>query len=799
MGRATCMLGGTGRAWLDRAGYTARRVELLLSLEKFPGTRGHTPPSIRGCVPPGQPNSMDMVDLGGYTHPTSDMASSNKHVNFSVTSVSYTGDNTACEASEWVCAVGASGSLSWESLPSDGNKELVTLVPAFSDLQASWASQLDASSREMVYDHLAGGEVAYPPDAYYLVVGLAVSGLGVPTQLGEQEGCPWVGWDGLSVMANKAGAISIAAKPIGALSVAAWCLGYRLGQHVLPGSLTARTYMDQLLGALELWPAAVVNAVADAHRTTAPPSREEVVPKEEKSSIRYRAWAAQRFSSSFGRDACGWWPTSLLVEAVERKAIPTVVDKGDHVVVVWRSANVRDQALNGNNGSATNTDDVKLTAAEKKRRADQSARDKALAKVQQQVGSTIKGSGDYKAVAKVASRALESAKPRVPAAAQWLASMAGVPELGPLAARFGAMGISRLQKMLGSSTLKGSGAYHFAPVASAGVLPTADSSEVHTFSSTVQLGQLKTGAAGVLVDHSFTLSADNRALWPMAAAASRGFQMWCPLQFLLVYKPEVPSGITQTYGTIVMAHLADVNESLPVDRRMASGFEGAAMGMVHEPLLLGVECAKGSAPVNCYFVDNKLTDIEMATHGKITVQVTGTSACENQVVGSLYLVSKLAMSRQRTPDNTLAYAHITRTGGAAATPLGAAASSSVSRGLSASVNSAGTVLTLGNLVPGDILWLSFSYVGVSQVVAQPTLAVTNLEQVMVQNNYGSGFVMFPGAGGSSTNANFSVWYRYTGPPGRTGTLTMSTTSLPSSSTVDVLVQLMGTGLVAADF
>jgi len=204
-------------------------------------------------------------------------------------------------------------------------------------------------------------------------------------------------------------------------------------------------------------------------------------------------------------------------------------------------------------------------------------------------------------------------------------------------------------------------------------------------------------------------------------------------------------------------------------------------------------------PTQCYFVDTKNTDDELTHHGKVVVHLTGTANYENQVVGSLYAAYKVRLYRRRLPTAIGTYCHVVRSGVTASAPYGTTAVSTQSKGLTVTCNTAGNLLTFPNLVPGDTIMFQAQYVGVSQVVATPTFTFTNFDLQTIQNNYGSGLVLFPGAGTASTNASFGMFLKYTGPPGRTATIGLSTTSIPSSAVMDLFVTVVGTGLANTDF
>jgi len=458
------------------------------------------------------------------------------------------------------------------------------------------------------------------------------------------------------------------------------------------------------------------------------------------------------------------------------------IDHLPHKVVSW-GVRVRDAALNGSNGSATNTDDVKGNGQKKHQKAKQIAKD------------VIKGAAEG------------GSRP--------LAAALGIPQAAPLLARAGhriggnavdavyrALGWGKYDGKWGSgpkSTMKNSvktnslltGSCPPAAVEFAGeICSDVFSSD---FVTTVQ-----TQTSGTFFTLKLVINPGNQNLCPQAFSKTLGFELYkvrgLMLEFLTSYGPLASGSL----GNLGFCFDPDSSSPAPTSLKEMSLREGYFQTVINQSANFFVECSPKVWSRPNYYIwgaDKSQTSTSGVPSaydcGVIYVGVEPAPAIGASAdIGTLRLAAHWCVGRSRASSVVDGYAHFSRTTYTNAAPLGdsttevmGSSKTGVCTGVLSQAACSGTSLTFPGVGEGTVILITIRWAGTTgATIAYPSLGGANYVTLMMQAGTASGDEVSPLAGATGITAcSRTITIRTSADMGYTPTVTLSSGTLPSTT------------------
>lgn len=437
---------------------------------------------------------------------------------------------------------------------------------------------------------------------------------------------------------------------------------------------------------------------------------------------------------------------------------------------------VRDAALNGNNGSATNTDDVnKPETAKQRRRRKRAEVAKAAA---EQVGHTVgeaiaPGLGKY--LAKPMGRA-----------GQYAMNMLQHYVLGGSGA-YTVRGLNNGKTMKVNSLFKGS-------VSDLGAV-TFEGTTCNVVAAKDLVTEVRNHAlsSGSFLVIKIPVNPGDMNRFPQLAGRCHMYEEYRPLGLAFEYKPVFSdtvystSSATGTLGSIAFAVQRNISEPQPTSMMSMSRMEGFYMCKLSEPCTFFVECAREVWADDMYLVKNTTTGYSLSVPRSkydccnvlVAVQ-TGNMIMNNDLLGWLSMVSHVCVSRPQAPPVVEGKARFVRTGYTNAAPLGVASTSTCTGTLvDAAID--GSNITLEGLPKGTLVEFLIVWYGTAVAWTPPSLTGTGL---LASNMYVSGstnVVALPTTGSSSIQCAMQAAYTVSCALNQIPMLTLGTSgTLPSA-------------------
>ena len=461
---------------------------------------------------------------------------------------------------------------------------------------------------------------------------------------------------------------------------------------------------------------------------------------------------------------------------------------------VYYPNSVRKQALNGNNGSYTNSDDVAARKARtrRKNRAMAEAARGAIVPVARQVGMS---------------------------AANAAAAALGMPGAGPVIYKLGTTIGGKVVNMI-KNRIQGRGDY---------VVRRAKTNSLfnQAYSGTSGFGEamcdcdleiaaseivatITTGnVAGAFTTMAFPINAAMKYAQYLSTAAMN-YEMAEYVGIAFEFESTCGENLSgAVLGGIIGAFEANPNAPLMATATALRNGTNSVYCRLDQNFMAGMECAKGTGAANRYFIRN-------STAGGGSLPVSGTSdpgffqigvqpavaLGANAIVGVLRFHYHVKLYGPRPSVRRDGFARISRTGATNTNPLGTTARNSVAYGAlsqNGGVTVTGTTITLPAIGEGDVFIIEIGWNNGSSVAfAAPVLTGTNAATYpgVWDNQYANGY--YPQTGGTCTYAALNSAWQWTGTNASSlPSIALSTGgTIPTNATVDIIIHLVLGGVGA---
>lgn len=449
--------------------------------------------------------------------------------------------------------------------------------------------------------------------------------------------------------------------------------------------------------------------------------------------------------------------------------------------------------LSGNNGSWTNSDDVKVKGQKPKAQANK----------------PLDGQGFQKKMSKMLRAAIIDAAGITSRA---VATKGGVGHYGDK--------IEREVKRLADNGLKyiGWGSYKMAAGAK------------HNFGDVRSNGLIKGkvnpnanfGASGVTVVHEETVmkvrsnvltggvfnmnqvifQPGDQNVLPFVATIAQNYSQYCVEGLIFSFKPSMTSYTTTgAMGTITLAWSSNVNDVAPGSQEAIEMFEGALMARMDENLAYGVECAPGSNAQNCYYVRTgsiaATSNPQAYDFGRLFVAIDPSSAIPaDSILGTIRASYVLRFKGGRASTTVNGWARFSRSGVSNSTPLGTATTDVKTIGCLSDAVITSTRISLPTAREGDLFQVVWTVSGTAATIATPARTPQGMEVYATAYNGAAGSeAASPVDGQSTTRWTYTGTWRVSEDENVVPWITFGTAgTLPGSATCTLTITAIGRGL-----
>lgn len=416
----------------------------------------------------------------------------------------------------------------------------------------------------------------------------------------------------------------------------------------------------------------------------------------------------------------------------------------DSVVRATLTHVVREQALNGSRGSATDTDDVPKGKGQPQKGKGQKPKSK-LRKSLEAVAGAVGGH-----VGRVSAQAVG-----MPAMSRPFAQVGGALMSNLADYVLNTMGVGAYEQMLSLKGVKSN---------RGGIRQNVLMNLVHgqpgqfkpngvtmRFASSDYLGQVDQttlSASGGFTCVEFLYNPGDGRLFPRCAAFCSGFREFVPEGLVFAFKSLIGPNTTGSLGRIGMAIERDHGAPVPASFDALMRCEGAKQWRSTEDFAFYVECHPSTFTENIY----RITTGSMSnTNGESNVQtypfriwigfsIPSSVASAGTTFSLLTSYSAVRLSRPVAPEYVVGSLHFFRSTASAATPLGSSSSEQIGFTTGALSNAYATTTTLyfPNLPVGTFVQVWYRCEGSSTVsLAYPAISVSGLSSVSAVRATGS--------------------------------------------------------------
>lgn len=428
--------------------------------------------------------------------------------------------------------------------------------------------------------------------------------------------------------------------------------------------------------------------------------------------------------------------------------------------------------LNGNNGSWTNSDDVK-------------------------------GKKAQKGAAKQKQNKKKNAKPNKPSSVGRQLVDVG---LGAMRAFGGPIGGSLASAI---NLIRGSGAYEGA-VVNDKFVRSGYSLESHfggedsiVVSDTSFVCDIYTSSvAGAFVNYSFDVSPTNTSLFPWLSSIASNYEEYELLGFIAKYKPTTsPYNANSAMGAIVIT--ASYNPTAPAfnSKSTAENSAGAISARFDQPMLYGLECQRTEAPMQAYFIP--VTGDSMSktftTVAKLQVCLQPASSFPtSSIIGEFHVAAKMKLKRKRPSVGRLGLVYYCGGSASGSVPFGSSTNSLFTYGSLRGTTFQLDTITLRNVAVGDILKFDYYWGAASNTtITWNTETYNNLSTYACLND-GANYAI---NGPTVTVSTFvrTACFKVTNVATPPTVILNLTNTLPNPATVNIMITCLGNNLDNTNF
>jgi len=461
-----------------------------------------------------------------------------------------------------------------------------------------------------------------------------------------------------------------------------------------------------------------------------------------------------------------------------------------HTVPQYRGVSVRELAINGNNGSATNSDDVK------------GARGKMFQKNPKVKAALLKGGENIGGAAgSMAAKALGTPALARPAAkitsqiGRWLMGhVSKVMGFGPYSYKGGSHNASSVRV---NSLANMNGAVE-------GLMNATFMGEVCDYiGAKDQVTALRNHALtqGAFVVISLPLNPGYTQYWPRLASQAQNYDIYQVTGWAFQFEPAygstvINSGTSGPLGVVCFAVERNVGLPAPTTLEAMSRMEGFYQTRLDSQVTWFMECNPETWAQKYWYVRNEVTGATTSVNaGELdcaTLYVgiqCGSSVAVNELMGYLYAVSHVCVSRNKLSSKIRGYYHARKTDYANATPFGTTdAFTPVATGVLSNVTiTNGNKLLMTGVPNGTLVCIRIRWSGTTTAaLAYPTPTVTGtspnytLTSANIQANGSSYSETSPPAGTTSLTAQITLTYTVSCALNQVPGFTFGSATLPST-------------------
>lgn len=449
--------------------------------------------------------------------------------------------------------------------------------------------------------------------------------------------------------------------------------------------------------------------------------------------------------------------------------------------------------LSGNNGSWTNTDDLKNrgNAARPRRR---NRRRKAP-------GGVITGSGAYdftKVVGRAARRSIKSALSH---AGRGMGTSLGGNFSPALAIALGSLGKTAGDHI--GNVLMGHGDYTMNSVNHNCLYTGKDPPSGASFGNAEHgtrvkhrecLGDLSSGVVSGAFDNNVYYFNPGYTLATFLNQIGESYTEFVVNGFAVEYVSLVSENAsTTTLGSIIIT--AEYNTTSPAyGSKLAmenSGF--ACSARLDKNLMYFAECAPSQNALGTYFVRIPGTTTPVNLTDPFYVQIAtapSTAIAANTVLGEIWITWDMTFFKPKQTPTLFGHAHINRSGGATATPFGTTNVLTTLVGALSGVTMTSSAINFGSqLACGAVVKCSFQISGTSNAFVLPTFTCTNCSLVGYYGTGASSIDVAPQPGVTTQSVKIDVTIRTETNASTEPVLSISSTSILGGSWNNTDIQL----------
>lgn len=291
---------------------------------------------------------------------------------------------------------------------------------------------------------------------------------------------------------------------------------------------------------------------------------------------------------------------------------------------------------------------------------------------------------------------------------------------------------------------------------------------------------------------------------PFVATIAQNYSQYCVEGLVFSFKPSMTSYTTTgAMGTITLAWSSNVNDVAPGSQEAIEMFEGALMARMDENLAYGVECAPGSSAQNCYYVRTgsigSTSNPQAYDFGRLFVAIDPSSAIPaDSILGTIRASYVLRFKGGRASTTVSGWARFSRSGVSNTTPLGTTTTDVKTVGCLSDAVITSTRISLPTAREGDIFQIVWTVTGTAATLATPSRTPQGMEvYATAYNGTGGSESASPADGQATTKWTYTSTWRVSEDENVIPWITFGTAgSLPTSATCTLTITAIGRGLPA---
>lgn len=245
---------------------------------------------------------------------------------------------------------------------------------------------------------------------------------------------------------------------------------------------------------------------------------------------------------------------------------------------------------------------------------------------------------------------------------------------------------------------------------------------------------LTSGVAGAFKNYAYAINPGLASTFPFLSQLASNYEEYCfdglVFEFITSASPYIS---TSALGTVIAS--MEYNAASPVfsSKFTMENSSAAVSTRLDKSLMYGVECASGSNAQNCYYVRAGTSTIPLTSTdlGNFQIAVApGVGVPTASVVGELWVTYDVALKRPVLYPARVGSLSYYATACSASAPAGTAVTTTSSGRLSGATVTTASANNLAWTLPGvigDVVQLTWTYVGTANVTAAPTYAHSGCE------------------------------------------------------------------------